>query len=95
MQRQEVAIDGHTEKVNETRYLSLPLFLYVEYQRFEGKGKTDGEKVAKGETRGSMDWIERLDGEIERDREREEKRRAADDNGEENFRRVRRWHKSE
>lgn len=55
MQRQEVAIDGHTEKVNETRYLSLPLFLYVEYQRFEGKGKTDGEKVAKGETRGSMD----------------------------------------
>lgn len=39
--------------------------------------------------------MERLDGEIERDREREEKRRAADDNGEENFRRVRRWHKSE
>lgn len=31
----------------------------------------------------------------EMEREREEKRRAADDNGEESFRRVRRWHKSE
>lgn len=52
---QQVAIDGRTEKVNETRYLSLSLLFY---QRFEGKGKTDREKVAKGETEGGWVWIE-------------------------------------
>lgn len=93
MQRQEVAIDGHTEKVNETRYLSLSFCTWNTRDSRE-KGKQMEKKQRKMKQEGvwieQRGWMER-----QREEEREEKRRAADDNGEENFRRVRRWHKSE